>query len=137
MESPLSVFCFDISGWPSWMVLLLGIAGIFSTFLVQGMAHELVFVEYKVREVLAVTTIQFLWYCSFSSMFFVRVLTDRAVLKCPLKQHVITSLALVGSMLLGNFALSLLSFPTQVLFRSCKMIPVMIGGMIFLKRDIP
>jgi adenosine 3'-phospho 5'-phosphosulfate transporter B3 len=130
----ISVFCFDISHWPSWMVLLLGVFGIFSTFLVQGMAHELVFVEYQVHEVLAVTTIQFLCYCSFSSMFFVRLFTGKASLKCPFSQHLITSIALCGSMFLGNFAVSLLSFPTQVLFRSSKMIPVMIGGVIFLKK---
>jgi adenosine 3'-phospho 5'-phosphosulfate transporter B3 len=134
MESSLSVFCFDITAWPGWMVLVLGIAGIFSTFLVQGMAHELVFSEYHVREVLAVTTIQFLCYCSFSGIFFIRLLIGSTGLKCPFSQHLITSLALCGSMLLGNFALSLLSFPTQVLFRSSKMIPVMIGGMIFLKK---
>lgn len=35
---------------------------------------------------------------------------------------------------LSNFSLERLNFPTQVLFRSSKLIPVMIGNYVFLKR---
>ncbi|KAH0785913.1 Adenosine 3'-phospho 5'-phosphosulfate transporter 2 [Histomonas meleagridis] len=37
-------------------------------------------------------------------------------------------------MTLANYSSSKLSYPTQVVFRSSKVIPVMIGGVIFLKK---
>jgi adenosine 3'-phospho 5'-phosphosulfate transporter B3 len=55
-------------------------------------------------------------------------------LKAPLLAYLATSIALALSMSLTNFAAVRLSYATGVLFKSSKLIPVMIGNVIFLKR---
>ncbi|KRZ70094.1 Adenosine 3'-phospho 5'-phosphosulfate transporter 2 [Trichinella papuae] len=46
----------------------------------------------------------------------------------PLKIYFILSLASFGTIGFSNAAVGYLNYPTQVVFKSCKLIPVMIGG---------
>lgn len=42
----------------------------------------------------------------------------------------------VGTMGLSNTSLGYLNYPTQVIFKCCKLIPVMIGG-VFIQGQLP
>jgi len=44
--------------------------------------------------------------------------------------YVIISLLTVATMALSNSSLQYLNFPTQVIFKSCKLIPVLVGGIL-------
>lgn len=59
-------------------------------------------------------------------------LTKRSV---PLSGYALIGFLTVASMALSNVALAYLNFPTQVIFKSCKLIPVMVGG-IFIQNKV-
>lgn len=49
--------------------------------------------------------------------------------RIPWKTYMIIAFLTVGTMGLSNTSLGYLNYPTQVIFKCCKLIPVMIGGM--------
>jgi solute carrier family 35 (adenosine 3'-phospho 5'-phosphosulfate transporter), member B3 len=51
-----------------------------------------------------------------------------------MQNYAIIAVFMVATMGLSNTSLNYLNYPTQVLFKSCKLIPVMIGGIILLKK---
>ena len=48
----------------------------------------------------------------------------------PLKYYILLSFLTVGTMGFSNASLGYLNYPTQVIFKCCKLIPVLIGGII-------
>lgn len=53
----------------------------------------------------------------------------------PLQPFAITSCAYLGAMLCSNEALKHVSYPTQALGKSCKMIPVMLMGVLIRRKQ--
>ena len=56
------------------------------------------------------------------------------VCRAPLKNYFAISFFMVLTMGLSNTSLQYLNYPTQLLFKSCKIIPVMIGGIMLLRK---
>lgn len=54
------------------------------------------------------------------------------VSRVPLGIYAVLAALTLGTMSLSNLALSYLNYPTQLIFKSCKLIPVMIGSIIIL-----
>ncbi|GJQ68395.1 Papst2 [Trypoxylus dichotomus] len=50
--------------------------------------------------------------------------------RIPLQTYFLLALLTLGTMGLSNASLGYLNYPTQVIFKSCKLIPVLIGGII-------
>ena len=48
--------------------------------------------------------------------------------RIPGKTYTIIAFLTVGTMGLSNTSLGYLNYPTQVIFKCCKLIPVMLGG---------
>lgn len=48
--------------------------------------------------------------------------------RIPGKTYMIIAFLTVGTMGLSNTSLGYLNYPTQVIFKCCKLIPVMLGG---------
>jgi len=48
--------------------------------------------------------------------------------RIPGKTYMIIAFLTVGTMGLSNTSLGYLNYPTQVIFKCCKLIPVMVGG---------
>lgn len=48
--------------------------------------------------------------------------------------YLLLGLILLGSMGFSNASLGYLNYPTQVIFKCCKLIPVMIGGILIQKK---
>lgn len=128
------LFCLSVSNWPKWIILLVCAFGIFGGFLLQGVAHEKLIKEFTFKESIFLTFIQFVGYAALSFPTLFKIITNRSTLKAPLSSYIITSLALAFSMGLTNFASLRISYATSVLFKSSKLIPVMIGNVIFLKK---
>lgn len=133
-QSEAHIFCLSVSTWPKWLILLIGSSGIFCSFLLHGIAHENLIKNFKLTETFFLTFFQFVGYSMFSLSTFVSILFKRHELKAPIRVYITTSIALAFSMGLTNFATSRLSYATSVLFKSSKLIPVMIGNIIFLKK---
>ena len=125
---------FSVAKWPRWLVLFVGAGGIFLCFLLHGIAHEHLIKHYKLKETFFLTFIQFMGYSALSFPTALNILCGRVQLKAGIWAYVATSLCLAFSMGLTNFAAVRLSFATGVLFKSSKLIPVMIGNVIFLKK---
>ena len=134
MEKSLNLFGIDVSSLPKWLLLIIAVVGIFGSFLLQGTAHEQIFGKYQLKESLFLTFVQFFGYASLSFPFFLNLFRGKTKLHAPFWFYFITACALVGSMALSNFSLERISYPTQVLFRSSKLIPVMLGSFFFLKK---
>lgn len=82
------------------------------------------------------------WYLSFIQFVFVSFISflDSTFISRspkrrelpPYYEFMILSWMTVGTIGLSTVSLGFLNFPTQVIFKSCKLIPVMIGGILIL-----
>ncbi|KAL8439784.1 hypothetical protein Efla_006698 [Eimeria flavescens] len=54
-----------------------------------------------------------------------------------LKEISLISLSYAGSMLCTNYALTHVNYPTQILVKSAKMVPVLVGGVVFFGKRYP
>jgi adenosine 3'-phospho 5'-phosphosulfate transporter B3 len=52
------------------------------------------------------------------------------VFRVPVKMYLLLALLTVATMGLSNASLGYLNYPTQVIFKCCKLIPVLIGGIL-------
>lgn len=66
---------------------------------------------------------------NFANHFFFNISLPTRI---PGKTYMIIAFLTVGTMGLSNTSLGYLNYPTQVIFKCCKLIPVMIGG-IFIQ----
>lgn len=72
----------------------------------------------------------FIWkvYGSLICKYFSLLLCFVLFCRIPGKTYMIIAFLTVGTMGLSNTSLGYLNYPTQVIFKCCKLIPVMIGG---------
>jgi len=54
--------------------------------------------------------------------------------RAPILTYALIALFTIGTMGLSNAAVMRLNYPTHMMFKSCKLIPVMIGSMLILGR---
>ncbi|XP_060862046.1 adenosine 3'-phospho 5'-phosphosulfate transporter 2 isoform X2 [Metopolophium dirhodum] len=73
------------------------------------------------------TLVQFLNYSIFG---LIESQFNRTQRRIPLVLYLLLGLILLGSMGFSNASLGYLNYPTQVIFKCCKLIPVMIGGIL-------
>ncbi|OHT01233.1 Adenosine 3'-phospho 5'-phosphosulfate transporter 2 [Tritrichomonas foetus] len=133
-ENEAHIFCISVASWPKWAILLLASFGIFGSFLLSSISHEYLIKHYHFSEAFFLTFVQFLGYSLLSLPTFFKIITGKEKIKAPLIAYFFTSLCLTFSMGLTNFASIRLSYATGVLFKSSKLIPVMIFNIIFLKK---
>lgn len=134
MEDEPHLFCIKMGAWNPWLIFVVGAFGIFSTFLLHGYSHETLYKTYQFKETVFLTFAQLLGYASLSFPAARHIFTGKIPMKAPMKLYIITGVSLGLSMALANYAALHLSYATEVLFKSSKLIPVMIGNIIFLKK---
>ena len=115
---------------PTFQLVVLSV-GIFTFFVLNGFIEEYLFAQYK--------DFKFGWYLTvwelFCFSFFAcvqRLLSGLPVfqLSVPLSSHLIVSLSVTAARGLTNVSMQLLNYPTMVIFKSLKLITVMIGAVI-------
>ncbi|KAF2363691.1 UAA transporter [Trinorchestia longiramus] len=107
---------------------------IFVFYVLYGFMLELVFhVKGTEDHGWFITLIQFCYYSFFA---LVQLSLHRQTLKTkvPMTTYIIIALLTVGTMGFSNSSMGFLNFPTQVIFKSCKLIPVMIGSIVILHK---
>jgi adenosine 3'-phospho 5'-phosphosulfate transporter B3 len=114
--------------------MLVGAGGIFLSFLLDGIAHEHLIKHYQFNDTFFLTLIQFIGYSALSFPTLIQIITGKIRLRAPVTSYLLTSCALAFSMSLTNFSAVRLSYATGILFKSSKLIPVLIGNVIFLKK---
>uniref|UniRef100_G1SJM7 Adenosine 3'-phospho 5'-phosphosulfate transporter 2 n=1 Tax=Oryctolagus cuniculus TaxID=9986 RepID=G1SJM7_RABIT len=103
------------------------VAGVFVFYLIYGYLQELIFsVEGFKSYGWYLTLVQFAFYSIFGLIEL--QLTQDKRRRIPGKTYMIIAFLTVGTMGLSNTSLGYLNYPTQVIFKCCKLIPVMLGG---------
>lgn len=126
------LFGWDLSHWSRRNQLIFCISGIFFFFCFYGFLQEYIFRIEGFRFGWYLTFIQFALYSLFA--YFEMVYYGEFERRSPLSKYLIISFFMVSTMGMSNTACGYLPYPTQVLFKSAKLIPVMIGGRFILGR---
>ncbi|KAH0617935.1 hypothetical protein JD844_016709 [Phrynosoma platyrhinos] len=110
------------------------VSGIFLFYLIYGYLQELIFsIEGFKPFGWYLTLVQFGFYSIFG-LIELQLIQDKRrrasfiFSRIPGKTYMIIAFLTVGTMGLSNTSLGYLNYPTQVIFKCCKLIPVMIGG---------
>ncbi|XP_069073277.1 adenosine 3'-phospho 5'-phosphosulfate transporter 2 isoform X1 [Pleurodeles waltl] len=121
----------NLSLFQKHMQFFICVTGVFVFYLIYGYLQELIFsVEGFKPFGWYLTLVQFGFYSIFGLVEL--QLTHDKRRRIPAKTYMIIAVLTVGTMGLSNTSLGYLNYPTQVIFKCCKLIPVMIGG-IFIQ----
>ncbi|KPJ12337.1 Adenosine 3'-phospho 5'-phosphosulfate transporter 2 [Papilio machaon] len=125
-NTEINILCFNITPYSQLVQFLCCSAFVFVCYLAYGYFLELIFSKAEVKPVsLYITLIQFLITMLLS--YVESLIRNPIKRKVPLKTYAVLAALTLGTMSLSNLALSYLNYPTQLIFKSCKLIPVMIG----------
>ncbi|XP_028425338.1 adenosine 3'-phospho 5'-phosphosulfate transporter 2 isoform X3 [Perca flavescens] len=123
----LRVLGINLSSFSTPTQFLICVAGVFLFYLIYGYLQELIFsVEGFKPFGWYLTLVQFGFYSMFGLVEL--QLTQDKRRRIPGKTYMMIAFLTVGTMGLSNTSLGYLNYPTQVIFKCCKLIPVMIGG---------
>ena len=111
---------------PSTYRFLYLVGGVFLFYLLYGIFQERIFRDPILKQYgWYITFVQFVYYTVFS------LLVERSIRRrMPMRLYAVIALLTVTTMACSNSSLQYLSYPTQVIFKSSKLIPVMIGGVL-------
>uniref|UniRef100_H2SPN2 Adenosine 3'-phospho 5'-phosphosulfate transporter 2 n=1 Tax=Takifugu rubripes TaxID=31033 RepID=H2SPN2_TAKRU len=127
----LRVLGINLSSFGAPTQFFICVVGVFIFYLVYGYLQELIFSVDGFKPFgWYLTLIQFGFYSLFGLVEL--QLTQDKRRRIPGKTYMIIAFLTVGTMGLSNTSLGYLNYPTQVIFKCCKLIPVMIGG-IFIQ----
>ncbi|XP_022129134.2 adenosine 3'-phospho 5'-phosphosulfate transporter 2 [Pieris rapae] len=130
-QGVVNILCLDITKYNFGLQFTLCCSFVFIFYLAYGYFLELIFAEPEVAPVsLYITFIQFLITMALSKVE--SMIRSPIKRKVPLRTYAILAALTLGTMSLSNLALSYLNYPTQLIFKSCKLIPVMLGSIIIL-----
>ncbi|XP_029799509.1 adenosine 3'-phospho 5'-phosphosulfate transporter 2 isoform X2 [Suricata suricatta] len=105
------------------------VAGVFVFYLIYGYLQELIFSMEGFKPYgWYLTLVQFAFYSIFG-LIELQLIQDKRR-RIPGKTYMIIAFLTVGTMGLSNTSLGYLNYPTQVIFKCCKLIPVMLGGVL-------
>lgn len=117
----------NLSRFKKLTQFLICVAGVFVFYLIYGYLQELIFSMEGFKPYgWYLTLVQFAFYSVFGLIEL--QLTQDKRRRIPGKTYMIIAFLTVGTMGLSNTSLGYLNYPTQVIFKCCKLIPVMLGG---------
>ncbi|XP_066921044.1 adenosine 3'-phospho 5'-phosphosulfate transporter 2-like [Clytia hemisphaerica] len=126
----VTLFGVDISRFNKARQFFICTCGIFSFYLLYGYYQERIFLipGFKPHGWF-LTLVQFAFYTCFSVIESL-ALSIKLERRIPMKTYFILAFLTVGTMGMSNASVGYLNYPTQVIFKCCKLIPVMIGGIL-------
>ncbi|VDO14346.1 unnamed protein product [Rodentolepis nana] len=124
--SPVLIFGMDLSHLPQGCIFMIGSVGIFILYIIYGWTQEYLFKTPGLSDnFLLLTAYQFGLYCIIS-IIESKLIGVTYSKEFPLKMYCLIGITSTGTILLSNAAVVYLNYPTQVIFKCCKLIPVMI-----------
>lgn len=118
-----------LSTWSGSCQFFFLMGAIFFFFLFYGYCQELIFSFEEFKSYgWYLTLTQFGCYTVFG-LLATQVQSDNKR-RIPMKTYLLLSVLTVMTMGMSNASLGYLNYPTQVIFKCCKLIPVMIGGVL-------
>ncbi|KAJ0778905.1 putative UAA transporter [Helianthus annuus] len=134
-EQSVSLFGISLTNKPKWQQFFICSSGFFFGYLVNGICEEYVYNRLQ---------FSYGWYFTFVQSFiyllliYIQGFTPKQMVN-PWKVYVKLSAVLMGSQGLTKGSLAFLNYPAQLMFKSTKVLPVMIMGAFIpgLKRKYP
>ncbi|RZC40279.1 adenosine 3'-phospho 5'-phosphosulfate transporter [Asbolus verrucosus] len=129
-EKPrIAILCLDISNRSQTVQFFICSGAVFVFFILYGYMQELIFtIEGFHHYGWYLTLVQFGYYTVFGLIETrIRNITSRRI---PIQTYFLLALLTLGTMGLSNASLGYLNYPTQVIFKCCKLIPVLIGSIL-------
>ncbi|XP_058795305.1 adenosine 3'-phospho 5'-phosphosulfate transporter 2 [Phymastichus coffea] len=124
----IRLLCFDITHYNVKIQLLLCSLGIFIFYILYGYLQELIFTLDGFRPFgWYLTLIQFGYYTVFG---WTECRLRSVSRRIPFSTYSLLALLTLGTMGFSNSSLGYLNYPTQVIFKCCKLIPVLIGSIL-------
>lgn len=128
-DTSMEILCFDLTSLPRGAQFLLCCGSVFFFYVIYGYFMELIFRLDGFRPFgWYLTLLQFAWYSIFGILE--SQIKQDFRRKAPLSTYAILAFLSVATIGLSNSSMGYLNFPTQQIFKSCKLIPVMIGGIL-------
>ncbi|CAD6190408.1 unnamed protein product [Caenorhabditis auriculariae] len=127
--TPVHLLGFDIAHLPRWMQFILLSASVFVFYVGYGYMQELIFKLPGMRPFgWYLTLVQFIIYssCGYAEC----ILWHTTKRNVPLNVYAMIAFFTVATMGLSNASVGYLNYPTQVIFKCCKLVPVLIGGIL-------
>ena len=140
-EGEIRLFGFDISRMGPRNRFIMCVVGVFSCYFVYGIAQEVLFRQWRQAGQPCgwfLTFVQYVFYAVF--MYFQRTFIEGGRANkakprvAPLSSYLLLAFCSVGTVGLSNASCDYLTYPTQVLFKSSKILPVMLMGTIILRK---
>lgn len=133
----MTILCFDLNKYDSQTQFIICCIGVFVLYILYGYFQELIFSLDGFKPYgWFLTLVQFGYYTIFG--YFERRIqhSDQcAVRRIPLKTYGLLAFLTLGTMGLSNSSLGYLNYPTQVIFKCCKLVPVLIGSILIQKKS--
>lgn len=131
-ENQVKILCFDLTSFSKSSQFILCCVGVFALFLIYGYLQELIFTLDGFKPYgWYLTLVQFLYYTIFG---YVERITHVAPRRIPMRTYLILAALTLGTMGFSNSSLGYLNYPTEVIFKSCKLVPVLIGSVVIQKK---
>ncbi|XP_012271817.1 adenosine 3'-phospho 5'-phosphosulfate transporter 2 [Orussus abietinus] len=128
----IKLFCFDLTNCSTKLQLFWCSFGVFCLFLLYGYLQELIFTLDGFRPFgWYLTLIQFGYYTVFG---WLECLFRGIRRRIPMGTYLLLAVLTLGTMGFSNSSLGYLNYPTQVIFKCCKLIPVLIGSILIQKK---
>uniref|UniRef100_A0A8D8EZT4 Adenosine 3'-phospho 5'-phosphosulfate transporter 2 n=1 Tax=Culex pipiens TaxID=7175 RepID=A0A8D8EZT4_CULPI len=126
----VKILFFDLTYYNTTTQFLLCCAGVFVLYLLYGYMQELIFTLDGFKPYgWFLTLVQFAYYTGFG--YIERSVESVKVPRCiPMKTYILLAFLTLGTMGLSNSSLGYLNYPTQVIFKCCKLVPVLIGSIL-------
>lgn len=132
-RNDLKILWIDISTFRPINQFLLCCLAVFIFYLLYGYLQELLFTLDSLKPCgWYLTLVQFGYYSVFGTIEI--KLRDIKGRKIPLKTYCLLAFLTLGTMGFSNSSLQYLNYPTQVIFKCCKLIPVMVGGILIQRK---
>uniref|UniRef100_A0AC35TME3 Adenosine 3'-phospho 5'-phosphosulfate transporter 2 n=1 Tax=Rhabditophanes sp. KR3021 TaxID=114890 RepID=A0AC35TME3_9BILA len=123
----------DMTSWSSSLQFMVLCSGVFFFYLMYGYLQELLMSLDGMKSLgWYITLIQFAVYSAFAAVE--RSYKNEKGSKIPRHMYFQLAIYTVATMGLSNAATGYLNYPTLVIFKCCKLIPVLIGGILIQKK---
>lgn len=128
-KNDVHVLCFDVSKFHQSTQFLIISVAIFVFFVLYGYMQELIFTLEGFKPFgWYLTLMQFAYYTIFGMLE--KVAKREGSRRMPMTVYFLLALLTLGTIGLSNSSLQYLNYPTQVIFKCCKLIPVLIGSIL-------
>lgn len=132
-EPELKLLYYDISKFNKTTQFLLCCTGVFAFYLIYGYLQELIFTLEGFKPYgWYLTLVQFGFYSVFG--FVECSFSGKRHRNIPLRIYALLALLTLGTMGFSNSSLGYLNYPTQVIFKCCKLIPCLIGSIVIQQK---